>query len=165
MAVNRIPARFRESISRRFPPKTRRVSSGCIEWTGEIHPSGYGSAYAWLIQGRKVHLRAHRLAWMIKNGPIPRGLCVCHKCDNPLCVKPAHLFLGTYKDNNQDMKRKGRGKGNATGCRDKLTTREVISIRKEHASGCVSYSALARKYGVARWSVSRIVRRKIRAHD
>jgi hypothetical protein len=78
--------------------------SGCWEWLGAI-TGGYGSF---------DHRRAHRVSWEMHNGPIPvgegaHGTCVLHRCDNPTCVNPAHLFLGTNRDNALDRERKGRG--------------------------------------------------------
>lgn len=77
--------------------------SGCIEWTAGHSTSGYGRVR---IDG--VQKQAHRVAWELKNGPIPHGLFVCHKCDNPPCINVEHLFLGTSTDNNRDTVQKGR---------------------------------------------------------
>lgn len=81
---------------------------GCWEWTGQIGDTGYpkmGPHYA------------HRLSWVMNNGMIPKGLFVCHHCDNPPCVNPKHLFLGTHRDNMQDMVAKGRSKLAITHCK------------------------------------------------
>ena len=76
---------------------------GCIEWTGAANQYGYGRRQ-W--KGRVVYV--HRLAYEQAHGPIPPGLFVLHRCDNPPCYNPDHLFLGTQRDNLQDMSRKGR---------------------------------------------------------
>lgn len=79
------------------------TSGDCILWTGAVSGSGYGNVWH---NGRNIG--AHRLAWEQVHGPVPDGLFVCHTCDTPLCINTDHLFLGTPKDNSQDMSRKGR---------------------------------------------------------
>lgn len=78
-------------------------SGECWIWTGTTNELGYG-----LIHVGQRRVRVHRVSWEIANGPIPEGLCVCHRCDNPRCVRPDHLFLGTQADNLRDMCSKGR---------------------------------------------------------
>lgn len=78
-------------------------SDGCWVWIGNRRPDGYGLFY---LFGKQ--LRAHRVSWEMHNGPIPEGVFVCHRCDNPSCVRPSHLFLGTIQDNNADRVQKGR---------------------------------------------------------
>lgn len=78
--------------------------SGCWLWVGGTNGKGYGQLW---IDG-EPSIMAHRLSWELHNGPIPKGMLVCHKCDTPPCVNPDHLFIGTDKDNIQDCIKKGR---------------------------------------------------------
>jgi hypothetical protein len=89
-------------LEERFFAKVQKTD-GCWLWTASLNKAGYGQIYA---EGRPQH--ASRISWRIHNGAIPAGLHVCHHCDNPRCVRPDHLFLGTRSDNMQDMLAKGR---------------------------------------------------------
>lgn len=83
-------------------------ASGCWNWTGKIKEGRYGTIK--LDRVREAY--AHRVSWMLHHGPIPDGMCVCHHCDNPACVNPAHLFIGSKPDNISDMVSKSRQRGN-----------------------------------------------------
>lgn len=138
---------------------TRVDKSGdCWVWQGAKNEHGYGAFYA----GRRY--KTHRYAWEVENGPIPEGQNVLHKCDNPPCVRPDHLFLGSMKDNAQDMVRKGRlvvpglkGEGNGN---HKLTERDVLEIRASTERGC----DIARRFNVTQTLIYLVRSRKAWKH-
>jgi hypothetical protein len=155
-----------------------RGPDDCWEWCA-ARRHRYG-VFSYL--GRPV--LSHRLSWELTNGPIPAGLHVCHKCDNPPCVNPAHLFPGTPHDNMQDAARKGRNgkhtrpdriargdehparlrpeclaRGERSG-NAKLTVSQVLAIRASD----MSQRALARAYGVTRGNIRAIIRRNTWTH-
>jgi hypothetical protein len=109
---------------------------------------------------RGVSVYAHRMSYMLFIGEIPPGVCVLHRCDNPRCVKPTHLFLGTQADNNRDMKEKGRARGpylrGEYHPAAKLRDEQVIEIRAAHSSG-ESTRRLAELYGVRRRLITEVV--------
>ncbi len=115
-------------------------SNGCIVFTGGTNQDGYGrvSGMRW---GKKYKVAsAHQLAYILANGEYDRTLNVCHSCDNPSCINPKHLWLGTQADNMQDKKRKGRaikpgmaGEGNI---KAKLTDKNVKFIRENRSIHC-----------------------------
>src|ERR1035437_755093 len=91
------------------------MGDGCWPWAGKIHVgTGYGVVYAGGGRGHEREERAHRVAWALTFGPIPPGLSVLHKCDNPPCVNPDHLYLGTHQDNMADVVARGRGANAST---------------------------------------------------
>ena len=127
-------------------------ATGCWVWAHYRKPDGYGQFnYA----GRAV--LAHRAAFEAVNGVVPEGMCVCHRCDNPPCVNPDHLFLGTHADNMRDMSRKGRSgapQGERHGAA-KLSEHDVSVIKILLDLG-VKQHRLATLYGVSKASVSNI---------
>lgn len=98
-------SRINQSIIDRFNSKVKKIESGCWIFIGCKNPKGYG-----VFQANGT-IFSHRFAWIVKNGAIPKGLLVCHTCDNPPCVNPDHLWLGTPKQNTQDMVKKDRPRG------------------------------------------------------
>lgn len=128
--------------------------TGCWEWQLTKNDHGYG-------QGKIKQKRflAHRLYWERENGPIPEGLCVLHRCDNPGCVNPEHLFLGTKQDNSRDMTSKGRGHycpgDDHPGAR--LSDSTVAEIRRRCSAGALQ-RVVAEQYGVSPSLVSQVVR-------
>lgn len=123
---------------------------GCWLWTAGKGARDYGLFGVPCWWGpRRAAVRAHRLSWAITHGRVPPSdMCICHRCDNPTCVRPDHLFLGTLKDNVQDCERKGRGnhaKGERQHCA-KLTEADVREIRGPLRH--ISTPKLAVRYGV-----------------
>lgn len=154
-----------ETVNRRFWSKVRRVSGGCWLWTGARNRYGL-----FRLNG-KVR-KAHRVAWELTNGPIPDGLNVLHTCDNPPCVRPSHLFLGTQAENVRDMWAKGRHgpgphvrvnyRGSLTPAA-KLSETDVLAIRRLSADGW-SLRRLAEQFGVGQNAIFKVVHRRSWSH-
>lgn len=143
------------SMERFWSKVEKRGPRECWMWQG-AHVGQYGSF--WYGAGPE---RAHRVAWELANGrAIPDGLIVMHACDNPLCVNPKHLVLGTRQANNYDRDQKGRQRTKRGSAHRlaKLTDADVLDIRARLAAG-ETQIALARAHGVAKSLVSRIARR------
>lgn len=148
----------------RFWSKVDRLDpSGCWVWTANKNNKGYG---LFRPGGKAPKRLAHRLAFEDRFEPIPFGLVICHTCDNPSCVNPDHLFLGTRKDNYVDMVNKGRRRivvnptnkppvlrGESHG-RAKLTEADVLSIRSRVANG-EGVKSLAREFCVHHKTIRR----------
>lgn len=138
----------------RFVEKT----PSCWLWTGLLNNRGYGD-----LMNRHKHYYAHRLSYEIAFGPIPDDMCVCHRCDNPRCVNPAHLFLGSNSANIADKVAKRRQRGPHLGEQHhnaKLTVPQVMAIRDRRATTGDTYAAIAADYGVSEATVIYIVQGK-----
>lgn len=137
------------------------VADGCWVWQGIRDRDGYG-VFKSRRNGVRWGMRAHRLAYSIYHGPINEGLCVCHTCDNPSCVNPDHLFLGTDEDNRLDKIAKGRARGHGGNHpAAKLSDQAARDIRQRYARGGVSQRRLAMTFGVHQSVISKVIRREI----
>ncbi len=140
-----------ESAAEWFWPKVRKTD-GCWTWTACLDADGYG-----VVRFEKVSL-AHRVSYRLCCGEIPKGMNVLHHCDNPPCVNPKHLYVGTQKDNSRD--KESRGRGNHPFGEDvwnaSLTVNKVFQIRTLSFQG-FSKSAISRKMRVGRSAVQRVL--------
>ena len=141
----------------RFLNKIKKMPSGCWEWQGGIDKYGYG-IFSLLKKLRK----AHRVSWEYNKGLIPQGLLVCHTCDNPPCVNPSHLWLGTVKDNSLDSVNKNRPPRGERNKASKLKEAEVLWIIKNYKKGSREFSirSMAQKFEVAKNTIFLIVNKK-----
>ena len=136
-----------------------KVENDCWLWQLSKDKDGYG----YIKKNNKTH-KAHRISYELHHGDIPDGMWVLHKCDNPSCVNPDHLWLGTAQDNNDDMVNKGRGKypGPIRGVAGeinpnaKLTQKDVDWIRANYRRGLGP--VFAEKFGVGAFMINRIIR-------
>lgn len=145
-----------KSSQNRFWAKVARAGpENCWIWTAYRLPDGYGQ---FRIEGRTV--RAHRFSYELSVGPIPNGLCVLHHCDNPPCVNPAHLWIGTQIDNLRDRDAKWRQARGRHHGRAKLTEKDVQKIRLDNRTAQI----IAADYGVSGVAISLIKNRQRWAH-
>lgn len=161
-----------------MPPKSKPIlerlmsrvekTDTCWIWKGHCNLYGYGKIGI-PGKGQGVTTATHRLAWELLRGPIPKGMNICHKCDNPPCCNPDHLFIGTQKDNLQDMKQKNRGsKGpgfqGANHPRAKITESDVIEIRKLREKSKIPAAEIASIYNLSVPNVCHILARRTWRH-
>lgn len=155
--------RFKERrpLVERFEEKyIPEPNSGCWIWTASSSKGGYG---AMTIGGRNGRAeKAHRISYQIYKGNFDKSLDVCHKCDNPSCVNPDHLFLGTHQDNMKDMQNKGRRHNHIGELHGMaiLTQNDILEIRSSN----LPQRKLAAQYGVAQSQIWRIKNNKSWSH-
>ena len=154
------------TLEKRFWAKVRKTE-GCWLWVGCRDHHGYGQ----IARGGKYggHMKAHRASYELSVGPVPDGMHVLHRCDNPSCVRPDHLFLGDHSANMRDMWNKGRGRcdgggrpGSANG-NHRLTEEQVASIIRRHRAGDSSRK-LGAEFGVSKTLVLMIARGDVWKH-
>ena len=124
----------------------------CWPWTASRFDTGYGCVW---FDGKAR--KAHRIAWSLTHGTITDGVHILHRCDNPPCCNPAHLFAGSSKDNTADMLAKGRG--NRDGRRH-LTLEVIPGIRERYAAGGTTLKQLASEHGVTYVAIWKVIHRK-----
>lgn len=156
-----------ESVRNRLSKYSiKNQSTGCIEWNGCKDKDGYGLLIVSGLSEKKRNVRAHRLSYLVNFGEINDGMFVCHSCDNPSCINPAHLFVGTPADNVADMMEKGRyvsggkphfGESNP---KAKLTRKQVDGIIVLKKFG-ISAQKIADSLGMNKSSIHRIFSGKV----
>jgi hypothetical protein len=147
-----------EIIGKRFRYKYDVIqTTNCWIWNGSFKSDGYGQQW---VDGKWI--KAHRLSWFLKYG-VWSEQCICHKCDNPSCVNPDHLFEGTHQDNMTDMVNKGRSSNGFKNGQSFLTNSEIHSMKVDYKSGSFSQKDLASKYQCSRSHVCNIVNERRRA--
>jgi len=125
-------------------------SDACWVWVGRRDKYGYG---VFSVNGKQVG--AHRVSWSLANGEIQDGMHILHRCNNPSCVNPSHLYAGTHRQNMDDMIAAGSKKGVKNG-QAKLTDKDVVAIRKKCAAGS-TMAEMSREYGMSFMAISNLV--------
>jgi hypothetical protein len=155
----------KEQVIDSFWSKVEKTDS-CWLWQGGKTDKGYGQFHTTKSEVVYNTTLAHRFSYWLANGDFDKYLYVCHTCDNPSCVNPNHLFLGTNADNMNDMYSKGRGnveqktvRGEEHG-RAKLTWEQVREIRQKHSEGGISQRELGRQYGVDNKAIQAIIQNR-----
>lgn len=145
------------TIEERFWEKVdKKGKDECWNWKGGKDSHGYGEFY---YNKAMTIVQVHRLSWIVNNGDIPDGLYVLHSCDNPACVNPKHLFLGTHQDNMKDKVHKGRQSTGEDCYNAKLTYEKVKELRDEYING-VRIEELSMKYGISTSGICDVVHNK-----
>ena len=157
LSITKGKNQYSTSLEERFWSKVdKKGEDECWNWLGHIRDDGYGwAAY-------KGHILAHRLSWIINKGEIPEDKDVLHRCNNPTCVNPNHLYLGTQIENIKQRNDEGRtnrpiGERNPHA---KLNWTDVDKIREKYATGKYTQQSLANEFGVSVGEISHIVKKR-----
>jgi len=148
--------KIRKTLEEQFWSKVdRRSDDECWNWTGAKLRDGYGSI-------RKYHklFQAHRLSYIIHYGDVIANLCVLHKCDNPSCVNPKHLFLGDHLINARDKVSKNRQAKGEAHPKSKLTGVEIQKIRELYENGSISMRKIAKQFGMCYSEINAIINKR-----
>lgn len=155
-------AKIRKPVKQRFEDKyIAEPNSGCWVWIGADSGKNnkQNNIYGRFYFGEGNYMNAHRASWIIYRDRIPENLCVLHTCDNPLCVNPDHLFLGTHEDNMTDMKEKGRAighKGSDHPC-SKISAEQVQELLELRSKG-LSIKALEETFNIKKSLIWNIIK-------
>jgi hypothetical protein len=136
----------------------KSAGDGCWTWSSTKDKKGYGRIMASRDQGPRRQLLASRVSWELHYGPIPPGMGVLHRCDNPACVRPDHFFLGDQIANMADCAAKGRTVRGERAPWAKLTNAQAIGIRQEFAERREPFAVIARRHGVSRSLISDLLK-------
>jgi len=152
--------RARPTVAERFWARVSICAPNeCWKWNGYFKITGYGVAY----DGKRL-MGAHRLAYILRNGAVAKGVECRHTCDNRACVNPAHIVLGTHSENMEDMVTRARSCRGENKPDAKLTEDAVKAIRARFGAGGITKAALAREYGVCADTIRDVVTRHRWAH-
>jgi hypothetical protein len=147
-------AAYEDSLDDRFWHRLgNKMPSGCILWGGAFNEDGHGE----IGVRRHYHQGAHVVAYRLMVGSVPKGMCVCHRCDNPPCINPVHLFLGTSTDNRMDCVAKGRQAKGERNAKSKLNAERVKAMRARYASAPMTFIQLAKEFNISPAQANKII--------
>jgi len=150
---------YHKELRERIIRNSEKKESGCWEWIKGKDRAGYGQCTY-----RQDPVRAHAVSWRCFRGAVPKGLCVCHLCDNRCCVNPDHLFLGTPKENTQDMIKKNRKPKGIQIHNAKRSEDDIREIKRLYESGEKTQREIAKLYGMGFSKVNAIIRGRAWTH-